>query len=125
MFQVLDNIFYQPINLSLTTMCSLKKPLLIGKSKGGLYPVPFSRSSSPHHASSSFKVFPSQWHRRLGHPAPTIVKSILKSNKLECSSSHESFICDACQRAKSHQLPYSSFVRVTSFPLKLVHTSVW
>jgi hypothetical protein len=34
-------------------------------------------------------------------------------------------VCDACQRAKSHQLPYNRSTRVSSFPLELVHSDVW
>lgn len=104
-----------------------KKTLLQGKSKGGLYPIPFSRSSSitPHHASSSVKVSSSRWHQRLGHPNSIIVRSILKSNKLDCSLDRESTICDACQCAKSHQLPYNNSASVSTSPLELVHSDVW
>ncbi|GJX93320.1 retrotransposon protein, putative, ty1-copia subclass [Tanacetum coccineum] len=104
-----------------------RKTLLLGKSKGGLFPVPISRSSSTplHVAASSVKVSPSQWHHRLGHPTSAVVKSILESNKLDCSSNTMSSVCDACQRAKSHQLPYHNSVRITSSPLELVHTDVW
>ncbi|GJU70635.1 retrotransposon protein, putative, ty1-copia subclass [Tanacetum coccineum] len=88
--------------------------------------VPISRfSSTPHHAASSVKVSPSQWHHRLSHPTLAVVKSISKSNKLGCSFNTISSICDACQRAKSHQLPYDNYVRITSSPLELVHTDVW
>lgn len=36
-----------------------------------------------------------------------------------------SSVCDAFQRAKSHQLSYSNSVHVTSSPLELVHIDVW
>jgi histone deacetylase 1/2 len=39
--------------------------------------------------------------------------------------SNKTSVCDACQQAKSHQLPYSRSVSSTSFPLELVHSDVW
>lgn len=101
------------------------KVLLFGRTKGGMYHVPVTRSSGhSRQVSSSVKVSSSQWHQRFGHPTPAIFKSILHSNKLDYLSS-ESSVCDVCQRAKSHQLPYTSLSRVTSTPLELVHTDVW
>jgi histone deacetylase 1/2 len=34
-------------------------------------------------------------------------------------------VCDACQQAKLHQLPFADSSRVSRFPLELVHTDVW
>lgn len=39
-------------------------------------------------------------------------------------SSSES-VCNACQQAKSHQLPYSKSLRESKFPLELVFSDVW
>lgn len=50
----------------------------------------------------------------------------MSNNKLPClaeSTSHE--VCDACQMAKSHQLPYSTSSSVSKFPLELVYSDVW
>ncbi|GKC14417.1 retrotransposon protein, putative, ty1-copia subclass, partial [Tanacetum coccineum] len=104
-----------------------KKTLLLGRSKRGLYPIPISHSRRflQHTGLSSVNVSSSQWHQHFGHPTSTVVKTILDSNKLGCSFHNESVACDACQRAKSHQLPYNNSVRVTTFPLELVHTDVW
>lgn len=70
------------------------------------------------------KVSSSYWHQCFGHPTLKIIKSILSSNKLDCSFNNKSYVCDACQCAKSHQLPYNSSVRVASSPLKLIHIDV-
>jgi hypothetical protein len=103
-----------------------KKIILQGRSRGGLYPVPFHRaSSSTRLASSSVKLSPMQWHQRLGHPSNNVVHSIVKNNSLSCSSDFESSACDACQRAKSLQLPYTHSHRISIAPLELVHTDVW
>lgn len=79
---------------------------------------------TPRYVGSSTKVSSSQWHQRFGHPTSATIKFILKSNKLDFSFS-ESTVCDACQRAKSHQLAYNNYVHVTSSPLELIHTDVW
>lgn len=34
-------------------------------------------------------------------------------------------MCDACQQAKSHHLPFSLSTRVSLNPLELVHSDVW
>jgi hypothetical protein len=55
-----------------------------------------------------------------------IVQKVLYKNKLACS--HESsplVVCDACQCAKSHQLPFSSPNNVSKAPLELVCSDVW
>lgn len=49
----------------------------------------------------------------------------MKSIKLGFSFNNVSSVCDVCQRAKSHQRSYSSYVHVTSSPLELIYTDVW
>jgi hypothetical protein len=34
-------------------------------------------------------------------------------------------VCDSCQQAKSHQLPYPSSTSVSTAPLQLVFSDVW
>ena len=99
--------------------------LLLGRSQGGLYPILFVRaSSSSRHASAG--VTSRHWHHRLGHPSNNIVKNIVRTNELSCAPpDNTSVVCDACQRAKSHQLPYSLASRVSTEPLELIHTDVW
>jgi histone deacetylase 1/2 len=68
----------------------------------------------------------SRWHNCLGHPSLAIVKQVV--NNYNLSYLHESssrLICDACQQAKSHQLPYAKSSSVSSFPLELVFSDVW
>jgi hypothetical protein len=79
-----------------------KKVILQGRSRGGLYPITFSKaSSSTHHASSSIKLSPRQWHQRLGHPSNNVVQNIVRNNNLLCSPNSDISVCDACQRAKA------------------------
>jgi histone deacetylase 1/2 len=102
--------------------------LLRGRAHGGLYPVP---PHQPHHRrclpqAHSIALSKEPWHRRLGHPAPPIVQAILQSNKLgPLQNNGVPHVCDACQQAKLHQLPYAVSSRVSTSPLELVHTDVW
>jgi hypothetical protein len=48
-----------------------------------------------------------RWHSRLGHLALPIVARVLRDHKLPfVSDSTSESVCDSCQKAKSHQLPY-------------------
>ena len=99
-----------------------------GRCERGLYPL------APHHSDLSSikqahgvnKVSSSQWHSRLGHPAFPIVDRVLRDNNLPCvSSSNNESVCDSCQRAKSHQLPYGKSHSTSSSPLELISSDVW
>ena len=60
----------------------------------------------------------------MGHPSSVIVKYILSKNKLSYEPSVES-VCDPCQQAKSHQLPYPISVSASTSPLQLIFSDVW
>jgi histone deacetylase 1/2 len=104
-----------------------KKVLLHGRSRDGLYPVPFGRvpPSTPRRASSGVKTSSPHWHRRLGHPTNNVIQTIVRQNDLVCSSNNQTSVCDACQCAKSRQLSYSNSHRVSTAPLELIHSDVW
>jgi hypothetical protein len=104
-----------------------RKVLLQGRCKGGLYPWPSLEHSSSKYAFVVTKPSVVRWHDRLGHPSMCVVSSIVKDNKLLCSSlefSKES-VCGACQQGKSHQLPFPKSFSVLQAPLELVHSDVW
>lgn len=61
----------------------------------------------------------------MGHPSSSIVCQVLARHSLAVIPNKESVVCDACQQAKAHQLPFSSSIHSTSNPLELVHTDVW
>lgn len=92
----------------------------------GLSPIRSSSSPSQKHVFGATKPSVEGWHSRLGHPSFSIVDHVLRNNKLPFikGSSKES-ICDACQRAKSHQLPYSKSNSVSTYPLELIFSDVW
>jgi hypothetical protein len=78
-----------------------------GPCEGGLYLLFLvSMGSSSKHALVTIKPSSSMWHRRLGHPSSFIVQQVLRKNNLSYTPEINSYICDPCQQAKSHQLPY-------------------
>lgn len=100
-----------------------RRTILEGPCRRGLYPLP-ARSS----LRQAFVAMPSfeRWHGRLGHPSKPIVLRILSQNKLPClSNSVNESVCDACQQAKCHQLPFPRSTSVSNNPLELIHSDVW
>jgi hypothetical protein len=51
---------------------------------------------------------------------------VLSNNNIPCvSDSLLESVCDACQQAKSHQLPYLTSSSTSTYPLELVFSDVW
>jgi hypothetical protein len=113
---------------------AMKTTLHQGRCEGGLYPLELSQKESKR----SKQVFgvgrpsTSRWHSRLGHPTFPIVECVLRRKDLinvhECAfvSDHSSeSVCNSCQRAQSHQLPYFCSNKVAVAPLELIHSDVW
>jgi hypothetical protein len=99
-----------------------------GRCVGGLYPLISSLKSSQSSKYAFVAIKPSQskWHSRLGHPSFDIVRQIISKNKLPCvRDSSNLSVCDPCQQAKSHQLPYPISTSVSTVPLQLVFSDVW
>jgi hypothetical protein len=105
----------------------MRKVLLHGPCKGGLYPLPPSTSKFRKLVFSAIKIAIDRWHNRLGHLSRDIVHRIISNNNLPCaffdSSSHH--VCDACACAKAHQLPYQVSLSRSSVPLELIFSDVW
>jgi hypothetical protein len=81
------------------------RPLLRGRCHKGLDPLPV---KSLKLIFGVFKPSLARWHSRLGHPSIPIIERVISKFNLPCSSEFDKeFECDTCQRAKSHQLPYS------------------
>ncbi|EEE57553.1 hypothetical protein OsJ_07890 [Oryza sativa Japonica Group] len=100
-----------------------RKLLHQGRCERGLYPL---KSFPNKQVFAAIKLSPSQWHCRLGHPSSVIVQQVLSHNNLPCvSESNKHSVCDACQKGKSHQLPYSKSLSRSSAPLELIHSDVW
>jgi histone deacetylase 1/2 len=66
-----------------------------------------------------------RWHSRLGHPSVSVVKQVVNKFGLPCSESSNESVCNACQQAKSHQLPFPVSTSVSKHPLELIFSDVW
>ncbi|KAM0877932.1 hypothetical protein ACQ4PT_035216 [Festuca glaucescens] len=102
-----------------------KQIVFRGPCHGGLYPLVPVSSGSSKHALVTIKPSSSTWHRRLGHPSSFIVQQVLRKNNLSYSPEINSYICDPCQQAKSHQLPYPVSTSVSKVPLEQIFSDVW
>jgi hypothetical protein len=140
MFLTYPNIFFRFINyLMIITYFfefhpwyyfikdrATRKLLLEGKCESRLYPLKPSDVESLYQAFVGYSARPDQWHAQFGHPSSQIVRSILRLNNLPClKESSVSSICNACQLAKSHQLPYNTSIHRTIMPLEIINSDVW
>jgi hypothetical protein len=96
-----------------------------GPCHGGLYPLVPSAMESSKHAFITIKPSSSTWHHCLGHPSSFIVQQVLRKNNLPYTPEINSYVCDPCQQAKSHQLPYPISTSVSTVPLEQVFSDVW
>jgi hypothetical protein len=100
--------------------------LLEGKCESGLYPLKPSDVEFIKQAFISYSACPDQWHARFGHPSSQVVRSLLSLHNLPClQKSSMLSVCDACQLAKSHQLPYNNFIHRSTSPFELTFSDVW
>ena len=97
-----------------------KQTILRGKCQGGLYPLVSSSPNSTKQVCTATKPSHARWHSRLGHPSSFIVRQVLRKNNLPfVKESNTESICDPCQQAKSHQLPYPTSTSVSTIPFNL------
>jgi hypothetical protein len=63
----------------------MRKVLLHGPCRGGLYPLPPSSSKFRKLVFSAIKISVDRWHSHLGHPSCDIVRHIVLKNNLPCA----------------------------------------
>ena len=97
----------------------MKEILFRGPCHGGLYPLVPVTLGNHKHAFVTIKPTSSTWHRHLGHLSSFIVQQVLRKNNLSYLPEINPYICDPCQQAKSHQLPYPISTSVSGVPLEL------
>jgi hypothetical protein len=105
----------------------MRKILLQGLGKGGLYPIPPSTSKFQKLVFNAIKIFVDRWHNHLGHPSCDIIRCVVSKNKLPCATfdTSSSSVCDACACVKAHQLPYQVSSNVSYAPLQLIFLNLW
>jgi histone deacetylase 1/2 len=99
--------------------------LFRGPCRGGLYPLMPNSYESSKQAFITIKPSSTMWHRRLGHPSSFIVQQVLRRNKIAYTPDTTPYVCDSCQLAKSHQLPYPISTSRSTVPLEQVFSDVW
>jgi histone deacetylase 1/2 len=102
-----------------------RRTLFRGPCWGGLYPLVPMFHETAKHAFITIKPSSSTWHRRLGHPSSFVVQQVLRRNKIAYTPESTPYVCDSCQLAKSHQLPYPTSSSVSTAPLEQVFSDVW
>jgi histone deacetylase 1/2 len=105
-----------------------KETFLRGRCRGRLFPLPSSSPSAHQDKEALAATTPSleRWHCRLGHPSYAIAEKVVRNHDLPVSAeSNKMLVCDACQKGKSHQLPFPKSSSVFSFPLELIYSDVW
>ena len=65
------------------------------------------------------------WHRRLGHPALSIVNQVLDLCHIKKQKQSVFQFCNSCQLGKNHRLPFALSNSRASKPFELVYTDVW
>jgi hypothetical protein len=105
----------------------MRKVLLQGRCRGGLYPWLSLESSSLNYVFLATKPSVIRWHDRLDHPSMRVLYRIVRENSLPCTSLeyNKESVCDACQQGKTHQLTFPKSTSVSMVPLELVHYNVW
>ncbi|RVW19923.1 Retrovirus-related Pol polyprotein from transposon RE2 [Vitis vinifera] len=80
-------------------------------------------SHTPFVGSDKVMVGNDLWHFRLGHLARKIVNKVLSACSLP--PEHWTGVCEPCQMAKSHRLPFTLSESRASQPFALVHSDLW
>ncbi|KAG8479583.1 hypothetical protein CXB51_029351 [Gossypium anomalum] len=65
------------------------------------------------------------WHKRLGHPSASVVKNVLDKCSIVFNKDCLDTIYTACQKWKSHKLPFSLSNTEYSEPFALVVSDLW
>ena len=98
-----------------------------GKRDGGLYVL--ERGNSAFISAlrnKSLRASYDLWHARLGHVNHSVIYFLNRKGHLSLTSLLPSpSLCNTCQLAKSHRLPYSRNERRSSHVLDLIHCDLW
>ncbi|CAA7014904.1 unnamed protein product [Microthlaspi erraticum] len=101
--------------------------LLQGQTKDELYEWPMStKNTISLFASPTPKTASHTWNSRLGHPSPSVLKTIVSQFALPFSdSSNNHSSCSHYLINKSHKLPFYSNTISSTKPLQYIYSDVW
>ncbi|GJY11383.1 putative RNA-directed DNA polymerase [Tanacetum coccineum] len=103
-----------------------RKTLLTGPSYNGLYSLRLPLSHPVHRV--VFSAVPASsdtWHRRLGHPHPDLLQSMLFNFSLPVNNKSLSTSCNSCHMGKSSKLHLLSSSFNSTNVLDLIFCDVW
>ncbi|CAA7029023.1 unnamed protein product [Microthlaspi erraticum] len=102
-------------------------PLLHGRTRDELYEWPINPSQvSAMFATPSSKATVSSWHSRLGHPASSILNTVISQFSLPVSKQfHKLLPCSDCFINKSHKIPFATSTITSSRTLEYLFSDVW
>lgn len=119
---------FDPFGFSIKDLMT-KKLLLCCNSPGPLYAISshFGNSAkTSHSALAAAHISPNHWHRHLGHPSSAVLASLVRINKLPCSSFKSlDNLCNACPLGKHQKLPFMTSCSFSSSPFELIHSDIW
>lgn len=114
--------YFQVRDLNTGALCLEDKP------DKGTYQWPKAPGSNPpslSFASVTTTTLP-DWHSRLGHPATSILQTMISKFHLPLASKDlRNKPCNACSINKMHKLPFSVSTLTSSSPLEIVFSDVW
>lgn len=70
-------------------------------------------------------VSPNLWHKRLGHPSPKVLGTIVKQRNLPIKANEKLLFCEAYQFGKARALSFQQSDSQASFTFDLVHIDLW
>ncbi|KAG8480057.1 hypothetical protein CXB51_025173 [Gossypium anomalum] len=109
--------------------------LLRGQVHDGLYhfsvasPISSSTVAAVHNVDGPASLMISDtftlWHNRLGHPSAPVVNDVLNKCGIVSNTKTLSNVCVACQKGKSHKLPFSNSSTEYMELFELVASDLW
>jgi hypothetical protein len=141
MFQVLSSISIQYIRFPEIITCSLNiipigflsrigpqgtHTIHEGRCLRGLYSIKTMQRPLNKVVAGMMKPSVELWHNRLGHLSFNTIDYVITNNELPfVQGASSGSVCDACQKAKSHQLSYKRSNSTSSHRIELVFLDVW
>lgn len=92
---------------------------------GDLYPIISTNSYQASYPSTFATITTILWHNKLGHPGPSVSRS-LRKNKFICYENvSSSIICESCVFRKHVKLSFYASSSNTFMPFEIIHSDLW
>lgn len=94
-------------------------------STGDLYSIISTNSYQATCPSTFAAITPILWHNRLGHPGPSVLRSLSKNKFICCEHLSSSTVCESCVFGKHVKLPFYASSTNTLMPFDIMHSDLW